>query len=111
MLVLSRKVNQSILIGPEIAVAVVRQNPNGVRLGIDAPRNLNIVRAELVAGGDEQLAPLGRPSVAGQLRRQIRRKLHRLDEHDLRLVLGALRSFDEPPSESGSDAENVVAAH
>jgi len=47
MLVLSRKPGERILIGENITVTVVRIGPNNVRLGIDAPRSLNIVREEL----------------------------------------------------------------
>jgi carbon storage regulator len=47
MLVLSRKPGERILIGENIAVTIVRIGPNTVRLGIDAPRELNIVREEL----------------------------------------------------------------
>jgi carbon storage regulator len=47
MLVLSRKPGERILIGDDIAVTVVRIGPNTVRLGIDAPRHLNIIRDEL----------------------------------------------------------------
>lgn len=47
MLVLSRKPGERILIGDEIAVTVVRIGPNTVRIGIDAPRDMNIVRDEL----------------------------------------------------------------
>jgi carbon storage regulator len=47
MLVLSRKPGERILIGDEVAVTIVRIGPNTVRLGIDAPRNMNIVREEL----------------------------------------------------------------
>ncbi len=47
MLVLSRKTGERVLIGDEITVTVVRIGPNTVRLGIDAPRSLNIVREEL----------------------------------------------------------------
>ncbi len=47
MLVLSRKPGERILIGDDIAVTVVRIGPNTVRLGIDAPRAMNIVRDEL----------------------------------------------------------------
>lgn len=47
MLVLSRKPGERILIGEDIAVTVVRIGPNTVRLGIDAPRSMNIVRDEL----------------------------------------------------------------
>ena len=47
MLVLSRKVGERILIGENIAVTVVRVGPGVVRLGVDAPRDLVIVREEL----------------------------------------------------------------
>jgi carbon storage regulator len=47
MLVLSRKVNERIQIGDEITITVVRVSPNSVRLGVDAPPHLMIVRDEL----------------------------------------------------------------
>jgi carbon storage regulator len=49
MLVLSRKVGESILIGEDISVTVVRIGPAGVRIGIDAPNDLVVVREELTA--------------------------------------------------------------
>lgn len=48
MLVLSRKRDEKILIGDDIEITVCRIGPNAVRLGIDAPEHLNIVRGELV---------------------------------------------------------------
>ena len=48
MLVLSRKPGERILIGDDVAVTIVRIGPNTVRLGIDAPREMNIVREELL---------------------------------------------------------------
>jgi carbon storage regulator len=47
MLVLSRKPGERILIGSDITVTIVRIGPNNVRLGIEAPREMNIVREEL----------------------------------------------------------------
>ena len=47
MLVLSRKSGERIHIGENITVTIVRIGPNNVRIGIDAPRDLNIVREEL----------------------------------------------------------------
>ena len=47
MLVLSRKTGEKIRIGENVTVTIVRIGPNNVRLGIDAPRDLNIVREEL----------------------------------------------------------------
>ncbi len=47
MLVLSRKPGEKILIGDSIVVTVVRIGPNTTRIGIEAPREMNIVREEL----------------------------------------------------------------
>ena len=47
MLVLSRKPGEKILIGDNVSVTIVRIGPNTVRIGIEAPRNMNIVREEL----------------------------------------------------------------
>ena len=48
MLVLSRRKAEVIRIGDDIRIMIVRIGPNSVRVGIDAPRNLNVVREELV---------------------------------------------------------------
>lgn len=50
MLVLSRKPGERIFIGDQVAVTIVRIGPNTVKLGIEAPREMNIVREELCAG-------------------------------------------------------------
>ena len=47
MLVLSRKVGERIWIGDQIAVTVVRITGGGVRLGIEAPPEMAVVREEL----------------------------------------------------------------
>ena len=47
MLVLSRKVGQRILIGDKIAVTVVRVAQGTVRIGVEAPRDMSIVREEI----------------------------------------------------------------
>ena len=47
MLVLSRKVGQRILIGDKIAVTVVRIGQGGVRIGIEAPDDFEVIREEL----------------------------------------------------------------
>ena len=47
MLVLSRKVGERILIGDNIAVTVVRIGQGGVRIGIEAPEDYEVVREEL----------------------------------------------------------------
>ncbi len=48
MLVLSRKLNQSIHIGPNISISIVRVKGNVVQLGIDAPKEIHVLRSELI---------------------------------------------------------------
>ena len=47
MLVLSRKAGERILIGENISVTVVKLTSGGVRLGIEAPAEMPIIREEL----------------------------------------------------------------
>jgi carbon storage regulator len=48
MLVLTRRPGQSILIGPDVELVVVRIEGDRVVLGIDAPRAVRVIRAELL---------------------------------------------------------------
>jgi carbon storage regulator len=50
MLVLSRKAGEVLRIGDEIRVTVVRLGPRSVRLAIEAPREIAVVREELLPG-------------------------------------------------------------
>jgi carbon storage regulator len=54
MLVLSRKPLQSIMIGPDIRITVVKVERNQVRIGIEAPRDVTILRDELIETGDSR---------------------------------------------------------
>jgi carbon storage regulator CsrA len=47
MLVLSRKLQQQLQIGENVTITVLRVRGNVVRLGIEAPKNVRVVRAEL----------------------------------------------------------------
>ena len=53
MLVLSRKINQSIVIGDDVRVVVVAIERDQVKLGIEAPRELAVNRSEV----SEKLKP------------------------------------------------------
>lgn len=48
MLILSRKRNQKILIGHDIEISVQRIAGGRVLIGVEAPREMNIARGELV---------------------------------------------------------------
>lgn len=49
MLVLTRRANQSIMIGHEIVVTVLEVRGDQVRLGINAPRSVDVHREEVFA--------------------------------------------------------------
>lgn len=48
MLVLTRKIDQSIRINDDITITVVAVEGGSVRLGIEAPRSVLIMRTELI---------------------------------------------------------------
>lgn len=47
MLVLTRKAGESIIIANNVRVKVIEVTSGGVKIGIEAPRDVSIVRAEL----------------------------------------------------------------
>jgi carbon storage regulator len=47
MLVLSRKINEKIRIGSDIIISVVAVSDNQIKIGIDAPTSIKILRDEL----------------------------------------------------------------
>jgi carbon storage regulator len=50
MLVLSRKVNEQIIVGDNIRITVVSVRGNQVRIGLEAPQSMLIFRNELRSG-------------------------------------------------------------
>jgi carbon storage regulator len=61
MLVLSRKQSQRIKLGDSIVITVVRVAGDKVRLGIDAPRDMLVLRDEL----EPHEAACGNPAALG----------------------------------------------
>ena len=47
MLILSRKINEKVIIGDEITVSVIEIRGDQVRLGIDAPKTVKVFRQEV----------------------------------------------------------------
>lgn len=56
MLVLQRKIGESIVIGDETTVTVLAVEGGRVRLAVDAPRSVKILRSELKKAAEENLA-------------------------------------------------------
>ncbi len=47
MLVLSRKIDEAIQIGDNVSIRILKVKGNQVRIGIDAPREVRVVRSGL----------------------------------------------------------------
>ena len=47
MLILSRRVGESVMIGDDVAITVLRVKGNQVRLGVDAPKSVSVQREEI----------------------------------------------------------------
>lgn len=54
MLVLTRKINESIMIGDDVEVVVVEVKGDQIKLGVRAPRSLSVHRAEVYNNMKEQ---------------------------------------------------------
>lgn len=55
MLILKRKVNEEIKIKPDITIKILSISDNQVKIGIDAPSDVQIYRAEIVDRVKESL--------------------------------------------------------
>ena len=71
MLILTRRDGESVLIGDEVTITVLRVKGNQVRLGVNAPKNVSVQRAEIservraeVAGTASAAPAAGLPSVS-----------------------------------------------
>ncbi len=56
MLVLSRKKDETIMIGDKITITVLKVTASKVSLAIDAPKEVKILRSELQSSEDAQLS-------------------------------------------------------
>jgi carbon storage regulator len=72
MLVLTRKVAEKLYIGSDICVTVVRLKGGEVRLGIEAPREVTVLRAELMPVTVRADEPAGRRLAPRERGRQYR---------------------------------------
>jgi carbon storage regulator len=57
MLVFTRREGERIQIGEDITITVVRVEPFSVRLGIDAPPHVPVMRRELLERGPPEIPP------------------------------------------------------
>ena len=86
MLVLTRKSNQSIMIGDEIEVSVLSIMGEKVRIGIQAPREVPVFRKEVYLEIQEERGDVAAPTAAaatedssgGDLRAEVDAELRKL---------------------------------
>lgn len=55
MLILTRRVGESVMIGDDVTVTVLRVKGNQVRLGVNAPKTVSVQREEIlkkIQGGE-----------------------------------------------------------
>lgn len=62
MLVLSRKVGERVCIGGSIVVTVLAARGGTVRIGIEAPREVGVLREEIAPGSPPPDVPGGVPA-------------------------------------------------
>ena len=75
MLILTRKLNEAIMIGEDVKITVVEIQGDKVKLGIEAPRELSILREEIYRAVSEEnrqamLNPRGIADIMKQVKRE-----------------------------------------
>lgn len=82
MLILSRRAGESITIGNDIKVKVVSVGSNQVRLGIEAPREVRVLREEICLAIEEENRAAAK--AAGSTRRieDVAKRLRRKSDDD-----------------------------
>lgn len=89
MLVLARKINESIMIGDDIEIVVVDIKGDQVKLGIRAPKNVAIHRTEIYTEIQEQNKEAAQSVTPDKLR-------------DLQKLLGKEKKTEEKPDSKDS---------
>lgn len=83
MLVLTRKKDESIIINDEIEIVVVDISPTQVRLGIKAPRNMEVFRKEIYVAVQEENKQAARSTAeAGELKEKMGSELKGLFKNE-----------------------------
>ncbi len=76
MLVISRKREESLVIGDNIEIKIVKIEENSVKIAIDAPRDLKILRKELI----QDIKAQNKKSISGNMMDAIS-KIESLNKH------------------------------
>ena len=63
MLILTRKPGQGFLVGDDIKITITEMQGDKVRIGIDAPKHIKVLRSELSETVEQNLQAAERPDV------------------------------------------------
>ena len=76
MLVLSRRVGESVVIGEDVTVTILEVRSDVIRIGIDAPRSVAVNRAELLVALEASNKEAASPSedAVSSLAEELRRR-------------------------------------
>lgn len=66
MLILTRRISESVIIGDEVKVTVLGVKGNQVRLGIDAPKTVSVHREEIYQRIQQEKGGDGTPRVSAE---------------------------------------------
>lgn len=62
MLILSRKPGESILIGEGIEIKILEIDSNQVKIGINAPKSIKVIRSEILQHANQENLAASQPS-------------------------------------------------
>ncbi len=67
MLILTRRIGETVMIGDDIAITVLRVKGNQVRLGVDAPKTVSVQRQEIhqrIQNGDGPVSDVSEEEIS-----------------------------------------------
>ena len=82
MLILSRRAGESVTIGNDIKVRVVSVSGNQVRLGIEAPREIKVLREEIIRAIEEENRAAAEAAGATRRIEDVAKRLRRKADDD-----------------------------
>ena len=120
MLVLSRRRDETIMIGDEVEITVVDIRGDTVRLGINAPRNVSVhrkeiydaIQAEMMVAAKETVQSVPDQSSVGNLLGSMLKKKENLAKIDTtplnKLTGGTIQSSMSAPPLAGSSTRKIA---
>ena len=103
MLILARRINETIVIGDTIRVSVVDIKGDQIKLGIEAPRNVKVYRQEVYEAIQEENRLAARSSAAGSSLPSLQQGLSRESASGVQTDAGSQDSTGQPDQDSSAE--------